>query len=140
MDVFIRALPRCDSLRYVTSEVLIGVLHVRINHSLTHIRSIQWRIQNFSEVEGGGGGGGGGADCLRSDMKSVCVRGWEGGMQSASGPIRKVGAFGNTANTLSLITNGYNFGRGGCSSTRSTFSRADTGFSNSGGGGGGGGG
>ena len=61
MDVFIRALPLCDSLRYVTSEVLIGVLHVRINHSLTHIRSIQWRIR-----EGGGG------------------------VQSASGPIRKV--------------------------------------------------
>ena len=52
MDVFIRALPLCDSLRYVTSEVLIGVLHVRINHSLTHIRSIQWRMTNFSE--GGG--------------------------------------------------------------------------------------
>ena len=40
MDVFIRALPLCDSLRYVTAEVLIGVLHVRNNHSLTHIRSI----------------------------------------------------------------------------------------------------
>ena len=63
--------------------------------------------------------GGGDAVCFRSDTKS--------------------GAFGNTANTLSLITNGYNFGRGGCSSTRSTFSRADTGFSNSGGLGGGGG-
>ena len=41
----------------------------------------------------GGGGGGGG-----------------GGVQFASGPIRKVGAFvWRTANTLSLIINGYKF-------------------------------
>ena len=34
-----------------------------------------------------------------------------------------MGAFvWRTANTLSLIINGYNFGRGGCSSTRSTLS------------------
>ena len=44
MDVFIRALPLCDSLRYATSEVLIGVLHVRNNHSLTHIHSGVSRI------------------------------------------------------------------------------------------------
>ena len=68
MDVFIRARPLCDSLRYVTSEVLIGVLHVRNNHSLTHtyVVYIQWRIQNFSEgvlkVRNTGGGGGGGGE------------------------------------------------------------------------------
>ena len=60
-------------------------------------------------------------------------------MRSASGTIRKVGAFGNTANTLSLITNGYNFGRGGCSSTRRTFSRGGYRIFQKGGGGGGGG-
>ena len=66
MDVFIRALPLCDSLRYVTSEVLIGVLHVRNNHSLTHIRSIyavaypEFQRGRSGILEGGGGGGGGG--------------------------------------------------------------------------------
>ena len=108
MDVFIRALPLCDSLRYVTSEVLIGVLHVRINHSLTHIRSIQWRIQNFSE---GGGGGKGGCSLPQVRYeKCVCERLERGGGVCSllhAGPIRKVGAFGNTANTLSKITNGY---------------------------------
>ena len=64
MDVFIRALPLCDSLRYVTSEVLIGVLHVRNNHSLTHIRSIYAVAypefqRGRSGILGGGGGGGG---------------------------------------------------------------------------------
>ena len=67
------------------------------------------------DTESGGGGGGG---------------------QSASDPIRKVGGGGGggggavryrsdaflwpTENTLSLIINGYNFDRGGRSSTRST--------------------
>ena len=66
------------------------------------------------------GGGGGGAVRFRSNTKSG---GGGGGVQFASSPIRKVGAFvWRTANTLSLIINGYNFGRGGCSSTRSTLS------------------
>ena len=63
---------------------------------------------------GGGGGGGGGRDYiyiisgggegpfLVRYEKCVCVYvGGGGGMQSASSPIQKVGAFG-TANTLSL--------------------------------------
>ena len=65
MDVFIRARPLCDSLRYVTSEVLIGVLHVRNNHSLTHIRSIYTVAypefqRGGAKVRNTGGGGGGG--------------------------------------------------------------------------------
>ena len=116
MDVLIRALPLCDSLRYVTSEVLIGVLHVRNNHSLTHTRSIY--TVAYPEFQRGGclrwgGGGGGGRDYIYNlwgrggpvsgPIRKVCM--WEGGeMQSASSPIQKVGAFGNwhTANTLSL--------------------------------------
>ena len=42
-------------------------------------------------------------------------------MQSASGPMRKVGAFA-LAHSKYVIVNGYNFGRGGCSNTRSTLS------------------
>ena len=64
-----------------------------------------WGVQSTSgPIQKMGGGGG-------------------GGVQSALGLIRKVGAFlWHTANTLSLIINSYNFGRGGCSSTRSTLS------------------
>ena len=62
--------------------------------------------------------GGGGCSSLQ-----VRYEKWGGGVQFASSPIRKVGAFvWRTANTLSLIINGYNFGRGRCSSTRSTLS------------------
>ena len=101
MDVFIRARPLCDSLRYATSEVLIGVLHVRNNHSLTHIRSIYTvaypECQRGGCLEGGGGGGGVGEGGEEGGPASgpirVCVCVW-GGMQSASSPIRKVGAFG----------------------------------------------
>ena len=116
MDVLIRALPLCDSLRYVTSEVLIGVLHVRNNHSLTHTRSIY--TVAYPEFQRGGclrwGGGGGGRDYIYNlwgrggpvsgPIRKVCVCVYVGGggeMQSASSPIQKVGAFG-TANTLSL--------------------------------------
>ena len=50
---------------------------------------------------------------VRSDTKSG-GGGGGGGVQFTSGPIRKVGAFvWRTANTLSLMINGYNFGRGG---------------------------
>ena len=62
--------------------------------------------------------GGGGVQFASGPIRKV-----GGGGQFASSPIRKVGAFvWRTANTLSLIINGYNFGRGGCSSTRSTLS------------------
>ena len=71
-----------------------------------------------------GGGGGGGVQFASGPMK----RGGGGG-QFASGPVRKVGAFvWRTGNTLSLIINGYNFGRGGCSSTWSTLSGYATGY------------
>ena len=109
MDVLIRALPLCDSLRYVTSEVLIGVLHVRNNHSLTHTRSIYTvaypEFQRGGCLRWGGGeaeiiyiisGGGEGPFLVRYE-KCVCVCGRGGGggeMQSASSPIQKVGAFG----------------------------------------------
>ena len=58
----------------------------------------QWRIQDFSE------GG-----CLRSGPIRKVGGGGGGGGQSASGPI----PFWHTENTVSLIINGYNFGRGG---------------------------
>ena len=61
----------------------------------------------------------------------VCVCGGGGG-QSTSGPIYEKWGGGSirfrsdtfvwhTENTLALIINGYNFDRGGCSSTRSTL-------------------
>ena len=60
-------------------------------------------------------GGGGGAIRFRSDTKSG---GWGGG----GGPVcfRSDTFVWHTENTLSLIIDGYNFDRGGCSSTRST--------------------
>ena len=86
MDVLIRALPLCDSLRYVTSEVLIGVLHVRNNHSLTHTRSIYTvaypEFQRGGCLRWGGGGeaeiiyiisGGGEGPFLVRYEKCVCV-------------------------------------------------------------------
>ena len=81
MDVFIRARPLCDSLRYVTSEVLIGVLHVRNNHSLTHIRSMytvaypEFQREGYlrSGILGGEGGGGRGGALLVRYKKCVCV-------------------------------------------------------------------
>ena len=66
----------------------------------------------------------GGGLHFRSDIRK------EGGGQSISGPIyKKCGGGGqfadtfvwHTENTLSLIINGYNFDRGGCSSTRSEY-------------------
>ena len=109
---------------------------------------VQFASSPIRKVGGGGvqfasgpirkaGGGGGDAVCFKSDTKSGgggwgAVRfrsgtksggGGGGGVQFASSPIRKVGAFvWRTAHTLSLIINDYNFGRGGCSSTRSTLS------------------
>ena len=92
MDVLIRALPLCDSLRYVTSEVLIGVLHVRNNHSLTHTRSIY--TVAYPEFQRGGclrWGRGGGRQRLyiynlwgrrgpvSGPIRKVCVYVWEGG-------------------------------------------------------------
>ena len=84
------------------------------------------------DTEGGGGGGGGGggvqsaSDPIRKVSECVCVWGGGGG-QSTSGPIQKVVGRGGGAvrfrsdafvwHTLSVIINGYNFDRGGCSST-----------------------
>ena len=89
----------CDSLRYVTSEVLIGVLHVRNNHSLTHTRSIytvaypEFQRGGCLRLGGGGGSGGGEGSFLVRYEKCVCVCLGGGEMQSASSPMQKVGAF-----------------------------------------------
>ena len=135
----------CDSLRYVTSEVLIGALHVRNNHSLTHTRSIY--TVAYPEFQrggclrlGGGGGGGGKAEIiyiisgggegpfLVRYEKCVCV--WEGGDAVRFKSDTKSGGLWHTANTLSLylITNGYRV----LKSTRSTLSRSGYEFSKGG--------
>ena len=68
----------------VTSEVLIGVLHVRNNNSLTHTRSIYTvaypEFQRGGCLRWGGGGGGG-----RDYIYNLWGRGGP-----VSGPIRKV--------------------------------------------------
>ena len=127
----------CDSLRYVTSEVLIGVLHVRNNHSLTHTRSIYTvaypEFQRGGCLRLGGGGGGEGRDYIynlwgRGGPVSgpirkvcVCVSG-RGGDAVRFKSDTKSGGLWHTANTLSLylITNGYMV----LKSTRSTLSRS----------------
>ena len=98
MDVLIRALPLCDSLRYVTSEVLIGVLHVRNNHSLTHTRSIY--TVAYPEFQRGGclRWGGGGRDYIYNlwgrggpvsgPIRKVCVCMWEGGGGGRCSPLQ----------------------------------------------------
>ena len=62
----------------------------------------------------GGGGGGGGGRQVRPDTKSGGGGGGGGAVRFRTDRYEKWGPFvWHTANTLSLIINGYNFGRGG---------------------------
>ena len=101
---------------------------MRNNHSLTHIRSIY--TVAYPEFQRGGclrsgilGGGGGGLLVRYKKCVCMCVCGEDAVRFKSDTKTLKWGLW-HRANTLSLITNGYyNFGRGGCSSTRSTLSR-----------------
>ena len=84
------------------------------------------KVRPHTKSGGGGGGGsplqvqytkswgwgGGGAICFRSDSK---CEGWGGG----GSPLQVRYLFGTQKIRYRLIINGYNFDRGGCSSTLS---------------------
>ena len=79
---------------------------------------------------GGGGGRGGGAVRFRSDTKSGGGRGEGGGAVRFRSDTKSGGLC--LAHSKYVIVNNYpnyNFGRGGCSSTRSTLSGYATGGS-----------
>ena len=72
------------------------------------------KVRNTGGGGGGGGGGGKGRARFWSDMKSECVCVGGGGDAVRFKSDTKSGGLWHTL-SLYLITNGYNFDRGGCS-------------------------